>query len=468
MKFRKLLAVLMAAIFVLAVVGCAKKTPANNKDIDIEEDDEEFENDFDDTSEEEYYKEHPEVLNPTPEAEPVTEPEIENESETDSGNEEKLIRNNGGYFVEYDGNVYFHAPTDESMNEVAVFGEFCSKPGSEQRLFRSEVETGETALLLEEFSYGEMYLSGGYLLRNIYQIYGSDYYEHVSAYNVDGDDEYDPLDDDDIRIIGTDPQGKYAIGVKNIYGSEGGYPAAVRIIPICGGEAGESIEFANSFDFIGIDENRLFGIETVHADGASRYKLRQINLENGNVIDLGELPGSEFGRRVCDQAVMKDGTLYFLFGEYEGTGNYFYGSMMVTASYDTADSVSAYDVSEGVEDIMWRSPAFYVEDGVIVYCDGVPGTAGIEEGWIGFYNNEGKFVKVASGYSRTAFGDDDVVNEVELAELVGSDIYVVYNVSEHVPDEDIGWRYAYRRKSIEIFKLNIVTGEKTVLFVCER
>lgn len=56
-----------------------------------------------------------------------------------------------------------------------------------------------------------------------------------------------------------------------------------------------------------------------------------------------------------------------------------------------------------------------------------------------------------------------MIKRYETIELFGNYIYAICDISEHVPEDDIGWRYAYRRLKTEVFRVDIRTGTKTIL-----
>jgi len=103
-----------------------------------------------------------------------------------------------------------------------------------------------------------------------------------------------------------------------------------------------------------------------------------------------------------------------------------------------------------------------------VLCDGYPLTAVVIGDELGYYNEEGIFVPVASGFARTEDEENgEPLCEVEVAELVGDSILVIVNQAVHVPEEDVGWRYAYRRQSVAVKRIEISTGEITELVSVE-
>lgn len=60
-------------------------------------------------------------------------------------------------------------------------------------------------------------------------------------------------------------------------------------------------------------------------------------------------------------------------------------------------------------------------------------------------------------------GEDGALMEIEVAELVDGAVYAVHNVCEQAPEDDIAWRMAYRRQSVQVIRVDCETGSETVL-----
>ena len=107
-----------------------------------------------------------------------------------------------------------------------------------------------------------------------------------------------------------------------------------------------------------------------------------------------------------------------------------------------------------------KSPEVILRDKKLVYVEGVPYNAYVNsEGNLGVFDENGNFVKIASGYGILEIQSDDTIMDTEHYEAVGGDIYLVRNRLQRAPEEDIGWRYAYERLETSILRINIANGE---------
>jgi len=111
-----------------------------------------------------------------------------------------------------------------------------------------------------------------------------------------------------------------------------------------------------------------------------------------------------------------------------------------------------------------QAAPFAIKDGEIVQSEGIPGKCDVDtKGWLGYYDEQGNWVPVADGFGYEYISDEYDYQAVELAEKVGDSIYVIYNVNDRAPQDDIGWRYAYSRRCTYIYRVDIKTGEKELL-----
>ena len=60
--------------------------------------------------------------------------------------------------------------------------------------------------------------------------------------------------------------------------------------------------------------------------------------------------------------------------------------------------------------------------------------------------------------------DDEHMISLYTSSIVGDDIYVMLDYSEHYSAEDMGWRYAYKRLKTVFFKYNIKTNDITTIY----
>jgi len=380
---------------------------------------------------------------------------------------EKIVKGSG-YFVQCGDKVYFHVPDESAMETTSLNMNFARQYMGSAQLYCADVNTGTATLVDTDEGYGEMTISGNFLCfanGDDDPDSGRSGLRYVSLTDYSTGTPFENCD-----YLCGDEDGHFAIGYKTLYDYDDGESHGTDIYPI---KDGETLKPLHTEDIIS-DYNcaGMCGDVIVYTtDVFENYDyveshLKQINIVSGDVTDLGTIPkfeGSTYSGSV-DYSYFDNGKVYITYSDFEGTGHFLAESYLLCATIDKADSLTCEDGVLGHDeyDEPFNKP-FYVEAGTVTECDGKPETAGIIDDEIGYFDEKGSFVRVSSGFG-TYFNDNaDSVNSYEQTELVGDYIYTVHNVSLHVPEEDVGWRYAYKRTLTEIIRVNISTGEKQVL-----
>ena len=73
------------------------------------------------------------------------------------------------------------------------------------------------------------------------------------------------------------------------------------------------------------------------------------------------------------------------------------------------------------------------------------------------YCSLGKNLSLKKGYSETYVG-------IEPVEYIDGNVYFKVEVSRHNPKVDLGWRYGYTRKITKVYKKNLKTNKKVLLY----
>ncbi|MBE5870692.1 MAG: hypothetical protein E7294_05485 [Lachnospiraceae bacterium] len=379
-----------------------------------------------------------------------TDGESETAAETKPSEPEKELWNNGGLFVQYRDQVYFHAPDKEGMQATALFGEYLSNESGTTMLYSYDTTNGELKEICHDHGFGSLVFSEGELfLEEIETVDGEDK-SVVKRLNLKSGESVEMTEG---SLLGGDGEGTYAAA---LYYSEGTPVLCVY----CGEQKCLEMEVENFINFVGITKEHLI-YQTGDYD-EQVFELKSLNLDTAQIMTLGELPKGEYEPWGMPDQFVGDGThFYMTYGFYEGTGHFFAGAYLIEADADKENSLKAEEM-KSVE-TNEKSPAIALKDGRAQTVDGIPLSAGILPGSekLGYYDETGKAVPVADGYAYER--SDETVTETEAAEYVNGMLFVVKNVSDHVPEEDIGWREAYRRRETTFFKIDPASGEAQIL-----
>ena len=216
----------------------------------------------------------------------------------------------------------------------------------------------------------------------------------------------------------------------------------------------------NYAEFYGIYADALY--YRGEDEGSSLYML---DIPSGKIVNLGKLPdGPEgsYGGELCQFAADEDG-VYLSYGFYEGTGHFYASGFYVQAKPGVSDSISFEESPASLQEEPTAPRPFAVADGKMIPADGIPGSAALDyqSGELSLFDESGKKEASLEGYASV----DDETGEkrvcVELVQAVAGKIYAVINLEHHVPQEDIGWRWAYEREESYAVLIDPVTGEET-------
>lgn len=378
----------------------------------------------------------------------------------------EAIYGNGGHFVEYNGKTWFLSPGDDSMQTAALWGSYELADGKKCNVAAYDPKAQQSSKTqwvdypFEGAYYGKFVISGGRLVLGAADEAKNPF---VCSVNMDGKD-LKRLPG--AQIYGTDPSGEHII--------TGGHKGDKFHFYVCRSDGSyDDIKFGDKFihDYAGMSGGYAFFV----IDNSEKEKsLMGYNLKTGESAVYGVLPKIPNASAYSNPALPKqlyteDGYVYMQLCAYEGTGNFYVGSSFVRAKCDEAGSLEKIfpfpknDSKTASKYASDTAPVVAVIGGKLVYVDGVPGTAAVNDGNVGIYDKDGVFVKIAEGYGDSESPDGESRTHTELCENVGSYIYLVRNVEQRSPEDDIGWRMAYKRLKTYICRIDKKTGEAKVI-----
>lgn len=369
--------------------------------------------------------------------------------------DEDKVLNNGNHFVQIGNRVYFRIPSAEAMNKGAVFASFLdSVPGS--TLVSYDLTTGETNPVTADNGCGKLYVSNGILMvtnsmddeTKTYTMLEGIKLKTFYVYDYDGQ-----------SYLGVDPTGTYVVISDFDY-----LESHTRYTILKDGVHHAEISCPELYDYVGFCDGTLLYITR---EGDELFLLKSYNLETGEEISLGEVPVSEYESYpgTPEQLWVEGSQFYLSLANYEGTGHFYAGANLLVGDAHTPDSVEEKYLEASDEEFPNHAPRFTVNLDSINKAEGIPGTADVnnDTGEIGYYDENGSWVPVLRGFSSQYSGDYETGTDVEVVEFVGDKLFVVQNDLLHTPEEDIGWRTAYRRTHTVIEMIDIKSGAVTVL-----
>ncbi|MCQ2401969.1 MAG: hypothetical protein MJ059_08645 [Lachnospiraceae bacterium] len=394
------------------------------------------------------------------------------ETESDAASESNIsedaenigINTRFGYFVKYGDRILFRRPGADSMEQTAVFGNFMSQMLGTSEIMSFDTVTGELKTENSSLGYGPMALCGDTLYLSEYD-YPNDL--EVEAFVSLGLESGDYIYECGEKLEGTGKDGKWAISSEIDHVND----TMVTRLFYTFGEGYEVISSTDQLLYIGTADKYLI-YEERRQDAAFLWRC---NMETGELLCLGELPGfEEQGISYPGEAegfAYEEGMIAVIFSAYDGTGHFYAGSHLVTADVSRKDSLSWSDTdysSAYYYDEMNRGPGVVISEGKAVLTDGMPYEVEIDyrDGNMILFTENGMASEVCSGYE---FSEDEegITADIEIAEYVDGKIYAVQNRMRHAKEDDIGWRYAYERKLTEILEIDPETGAETVIVSVE-
>lgn len=389
---------------------------------------------------------------------PVLEPPVE---DTDPVEQQGVVNNNG-HFVQMDGKIYFHVVDADFMYRTALWGDYADTEAGRTVLMEYDPATGKVTPVDYDYASGILAVESNRLFQNVY--YDDDL--TVEGYTASGVIGKSLENSDNMVEIGTSQENLLGAGENSSYialyhYSYENYEEQKYILIYKNGGLINKVEVSDYMECIALGQDAVF----YKGRTDEGCYLMQLDVLTGEIINLGQLPEMGSYGGTIDECLLVGDHIYLAYSLYEGTGYFFTEGYFVQAEIGKADSLVAEDMP-GNPDV-YGDPhfaTFGVINGKMVQSDGEPGTCSVsEEGVLGYYNEHGTWVPVAYGFGYEELSEEEDNKSVELAELVGDSIYVIVNHNERAPEDDIGWRYAYRRRYTYIYRVNIETGEKEEL-----
>jgi len=375
------------------------------------------------------------------------------------------VINNNGHFVQIGDTVYFYAPDADSLGKTSLWANFADNECGKTLLFEYDTNTETKVDAAVPVSYnhtsGPIAVQG----KGIYSLAYEDTTEEVdysealiSGYSYIDGAAIPDMPETNVTLLGAGLNNSF-IGVSQYFETD--EALLTQILVYKDGVIWNTFDTIKYNSSIKLGDHQIFYIS---GDPEDRYEIREIDIETGEDISLGILPGfdnTEWAGYV-DECLIDDKNIYFTYTNYEGTGHFFDQGYFVQAGIGEKDSLFYRNMPENT---YYEDPViayFAIEKGEMVQSEGIPGTCEVNsEGVLGFYKEDGSWNPVSEGWNTEFLTDEGDYKGVEFAEKVGDFIFLFYNGNVRAPEDDIGWRYAYYRDYANVYCVSIETGEAT-------
>ncbi len=454
MRNRKLLFGLLVITLIIGMTGCGRKnqnqsnaeTPVPSETVTEATTD----RTIDDTTDE--------VM-----AQTTVEETVEEETKEEVTEEEQdmtsTVINNNGHFVQVGDKIYFHIADADSMGKTALWAQFADQESGRTVLFEYDPKQNEAKNIAFDFTSGGISVQGEVLYTLGYKdnLKQPDEPEvALGSYTKENGFKTIDLIAPSDSLLGAGLNDSFLAALHYAYVDN---KEINQILIYVDGVLQNTFDVDHFRDLVFLGDNTIFFISGEPETG---FNLTQMDVISGETIDLGVLPGFDYSdwNGSIDEVIYDGTQIYFTYSSYEGTGHFFSQGFFVQAKAGVKDSVSFTDMPTCMVDGDPRAAKFAVKDGQMVVCEGETGTCEVKgNGVLGYYDDQGEWVEVADGWDSVFFDQEGNYKGVELAEKVGDYIFLIFNDNARVPEDDIGWRYAYCRNYTDVYRISIKTGE---------
>ncbi len=365
------------------------------------------------------------------------------------------IVNNAGHFVKYGDTVFFNTADAEHMDVATLWCEFMNQDMGGSALFGYDLKEKEPILYFYDNASGPIVISNDKLYCRVNNKTVDDPKFEVMSYNI-LTDEPKKLPYTELVGVSEDNEIVFCSYYKD---------ASYCLVALKNDEVIFEADIPNFVKFLASDGKNLLYCATDEA--YSTHYLFSMDIATQNAVCLGTIPACDMDSSAygeISQILMDKDTVYGSIAYFAGTGHFYSGGNYFKARIEEENSlellypeVADTNMKTGVgtdfaatdEDIDYEPTdiaPFIVKAGKMYVSNGKPNTAGVDNaGRLGYYDNAGNFTALSDGYANEYDTDKGTAIYVEATELVDNYIFIMKNDCQRVPEEDVGWREAYKR-----------------------
>ena len=370
------------------------------------------------------------------------------------------VKNNGGNYVEYAGHIYFRRYGAESFSQSAIWDNFTPVDGVKSEIVRLG-QGGTVERLFTDDSLGRIFIyreSDDKAMLLLTREYVSDGNRGPEVYSVN-------IDDGGVREYGHGRVFAVDDGRGIIIAST--YTGGVDIIDYLTGERKELVENGHIPLYYDVVEGRVYCEDISDAD-LSYPALCAIDVKLGHerILFCETMDGaSDVIRAFNGETYIYNGLCVYedyisvYLASYDGSAAMISQSLFLRIDKNKG----AFLIKEKANPEEWfgewkpfsfRSENPFQNDTEYADLDGYWIYTGMTEP----LELISKQLMSKLGFSDGEyFGEDDFVSLKDV-ELAGSNLFFTIVTGTREPEEDIGWRYGYRRELSYVYRMDITTS----------
>ena len=401
------------------------------------------------------------------------------------------VINNGGLYVSYKGNVYYRQYTSDSYNSVGLFGTYETIVGAKKNMMRLKPD-GTSEIAFNDIGEGNIFICKD---RMYLEKLNKDLIPIVYAVDLDGSNEQEigtgwvkGIDEESGTLVCVLADAEDTYQLHRLDGATG----VIKKYDLK----------VTCSEFLALKDGVIYysGEVEFEASKLGEIKLCSVNLDGSNekLLVLTDSDLYELGDRgtviPCIQFV--GDTIYFSYGAYGGTGNYYQSGKIAKVEKDGRDFTVILGDAKGtdinnnlVDDIFYvasdtgkeilyysqtsenkKNFALDLSTGEVnktdfpIYAEGKPFEY---EGGISIYQNASP--KMTTWIPSVDYGLLDLDKEADYytikdIELCDNWVYYRIEANEAAPEVSIGWRDGYRRVKTKVVRQELDGDTVEILF----
>ena len=365
-----------------------------------------------------------------------------------------MLKNNCGYIVEYKDNKYYWKLTKDSRNESGIYANYTFNEDNENELIKINKD-GKEEVILKDNSISNLAIAN----EKIY--YSTD--DEICSVDLDGEN----------KTVYSKGEIKCVIGNDVICGDDN------DIFMIT--EDGKEEILAEKVKFIGNTDEYIYYTTKVTTKKSLDLGIIYNGKDKGIVQSLStseyEYNYNDLPSTITSLQNYK-GKIYISYGYIDGTAGLIQESLLGMMDEDGSN----YEmIAKG---LMSEDFYIYEDDGeiLLVYEEGKAVNTESKElvevntklpctSELVYKDIDGKiwFIDELTGNRKEIISETDLSEDYDFEindeymstvynySIVNDDVYLIIDNGVHDPDNDIGWRYSYKREKTIVFKYNLDT-----------
>lgn len=406
------------------------------------------------------------------------------------------VINNGGLFVKYNGYIYYRQYNAESFEATGLWGYYAAVTGVSKNMMRLK-DDGTAEIAFSDDGAGNIYISND----RMYLQKPTENGDLIYSVNLDGSN---PKDIGNGNIMGIDPASGTLVCIFQNEKLE-------KILATVNGTSGEITDLALTVpcdNVLAVRDGFIYynGVVDYEESAYGKMKFCRVAVDGTNELLLAESDADlydfeTYGTEIpCIQFV--DDTIYFSYGGYAGSGDYYQGGIIAKVNKDGSDfEVLVGRTMNSDGSVSDGSEAFYVTNdngkrflyydddakdeeiyklglskGKVTTVQPIQSDRNVNPEGVPFEYNGGvsvyqnaspSIINLIPKVDYSSLGIDSTLDYhyvIKDIEQVGNWVYYRLDANEYSEEASIGWRDGYRRIKAQVIREEIGGGKKEILF----